>query len=87
MSLGKNIIVNYIGRTWSSIIAIALIPVYIKFMGIEDYGLVGFLIIRKVLKGDNELNCEFIHLLFMSLLFDTGFFKHTSSKFYLKTFV
>ena len=42
MSLGKNIIVNYIGRTWSSIIAIALIPIYIKFMGIEAYGLVGF---------------------------------------------
>ena len=42
MSLGKNIVVNYIGRSWSSILAIALIPVYIKFMGIEAYGLVGF---------------------------------------------
>lgn len=42
MTLGKDLIANYIGRTWSSILAIALIPVYIKFMGIEVYGLVGF---------------------------------------------
>ena len=42
MNLGKNIVVNFIGRTWSSILAIALIPVYIKFLGIEAYGLVGF---------------------------------------------
>lgn len=40
--LGRNLVANYIGRTWSSILAIALIPVYIKFMGIESYGLVGF---------------------------------------------
>lgn len=40
--LGKNLIVNYIGRSWSAILSIALIPVYIKFMGIESYGLVGF---------------------------------------------
>jgi len=42
MALAKNLIANYIGRTWSSILAIALIPIYIKFMGIEAYGLVGF---------------------------------------------
>jgi O-antigen/teichoic acid export membrane protein len=41
MSLGRNIVLNFMSRTWSSILAIALIPVYIKFMGIEAYGLVG----------------------------------------------
>lgn len=39
---GKNLIANYLGRIWSSILSIALIPVYIKFIGIESYGLVGF---------------------------------------------
>ncbi len=38
----KNLIANYLGRTWSSILAIALIPTYIRLMGIEAYGLVGF---------------------------------------------
>lgn len=41
-SLGRNIIANYIGRSWMAILSIVLIPVYIRFMGIEAYGLVGF---------------------------------------------
>jgi O-antigen/teichoic acid export membrane protein len=41
-SIKVNLIFNYASRTWSSILAIALIPVYIKFMGVESYGLVGF---------------------------------------------
>lgn len=41
-SLGKNIIANYAGKAWSALMGILLIPVYIKFMGIEAYGLVGF---------------------------------------------
>lgn len=41
-SLGKNILVNYLGRTWSALLGIVLIPIYIKFIGIEAYGLVGF---------------------------------------------
>jgi O-antigen/teichoic acid export membrane protein len=41
-SLKKNIIANYIGRAWPALLAIILIPVYIDFLGIEAYGLVGF---------------------------------------------
>ena len=41
-SLGSNIIWNYIGRSWSSLLGIILIPIYIQFIGIEAYGLVGF---------------------------------------------
>ena len=41
-SIKKNIIANYLGRTWSAILGIILIPVYIKFLGVESYGLVGF---------------------------------------------
>jgi len=41
-NLGRNIIANYVGRTWTVLLGILLIPVYIKFMGIEAFGLVGF---------------------------------------------
>jgi O-antigen/teichoic acid export membrane protein len=41
-SLGRNIVANYVGRTWAAILGILLVPVYLRFMGIEAYGLVGF---------------------------------------------
>jgi O-antigen/teichoic acid export membrane protein len=41
-SLSKNIAANYIGRTWTALLGIVLIPVYIRFLGMEAYGLVGF---------------------------------------------
>lgn len=41
-SIKINIAANLIGKTWAALIAIILIPQYIKFLGIESYGLVGF---------------------------------------------
>lgn len=41
-SLRVNVIANYVGRAWPALLSILLIPVYIKFLGIEAYGLVGF---------------------------------------------
>ncbi len=41
-SLKLNIVANYIGKTWAAILGILLVPLYIKFIGIEAYGLVGF---------------------------------------------
>jgi O-antigen/teichoic acid export membrane protein len=41
-SLKLNIIANFIGRGWIAIMGLAFVPLYIKFMGIEAYGLVGF---------------------------------------------
>jgi len=40
--LGKNILINFLGRTWSAFLGVVLIPIHIKFIGIEAYGLVGF---------------------------------------------
>jgi O-antigen/teichoic acid export membrane protein len=40
-SLKHNVIANYIGRAWTSILGLLLIPIYLKFLGIEAYGLVG----------------------------------------------
>lgn len=37
-----NIIANYAGHVWTSIMGFVFAPLYIKFMGVESYGLVGF---------------------------------------------
>lgn len=42
MSLKKNILVNYISQIYVTIIGIVIMPLYIKYMGAEAYGLVGF---------------------------------------------
>ena len=40
--LKRNLIANYLGQFWSNIIGLLLIPIYIKYLGIEAYGLIGF---------------------------------------------
>lgn len=42
MSLKRNIVANYIGQFYTTAIAIVMTPVYVKYMGAEAYGLVGF---------------------------------------------
>ena len=42
MSINRNIFANYVSRIYITIIGIALLPLYIKYMGAEAYGLVGF---------------------------------------------
>jgi O-antigen/teichoic acid export membrane protein len=41
-SLGTNVVANLIGRAWPSLLGILFVPLYLRFMGIEAYGLVGF---------------------------------------------
>jgi O-antigen/teichoic acid export membrane protein len=41
-SIKINIAANLVGKIWSAAIAVLLIPLYIKYLGIESYGLVGF---------------------------------------------
>ena len=41
-SLSRNLVANFVGRSWGAILSLLLIPFYIKFMGVESYGLVGF---------------------------------------------
>lgn len=40
--LKKDIIVNYIGQGWSSLLTFLVVPLYLKLLGIESYGLIGF---------------------------------------------
>ncbi|MEG2029092.1 MAG: oligosaccharide flippase family protein [Janthinobacterium sp.] len=42
MSLKKNILANYVGQIYVTLIGILLVPLYVKYMGAEAYGLVGF---------------------------------------------
>lgn len=39
--LKKNIAANFAGNVWQALMGLAFIPLYIKLMGVESYGLVG----------------------------------------------
>jgi O-antigen/teichoic acid export membrane protein len=41
LPLRKNLLANFAGRLWASGISLVFIPLYIRFMGIESYGLIG----------------------------------------------
>lgn len=42
MSLKSNILASYVSQIYVTLIAILMLPMYIKYMGAEAYGLVGF---------------------------------------------
>lgn len=42
MSTRANLVANVAGRVWAALMSFAFVPIYIRFMGIEAYGLVGF---------------------------------------------
>lgn len=41
-TIKKNIIANFLGSIWIALMNLAFVPLYIHFLGIESYGLVGF---------------------------------------------
>jgi O-antigen/teichoic acid export membrane protein len=41
-TIKQNILANLAGKIWSGLIWLLFLPVYLKFMGVEAYGLVGF---------------------------------------------
>ncbi|MDH4120883.1 MAG: oligosaccharide flippase family protein [Deltaproteobacteria bacterium] len=44
-NLRGNVIANFVGRFWEAIIGLAVIPFYIYFLGVENYGLIGFFLL------------------------------------------
>jgi len=38
----RNVIANFFGRAWPNLLALLFVPVYIRYLGIEAYGLIGF---------------------------------------------
>jgi len=47
--LRSNIIANYAGSIWGGVISLLVVPLYIKFLGIEAYGLIGFYVSLQIL--------------------------------------
>lgn len=45
----KNIISNYLGQGWSGLMAIAFLPSYVQWLGIEAYGLIGIFAVIQAL--------------------------------------
>jgi len=41
MSLKKNVAANYFGQCWQALMSLAFVPLYIKYLGMEAYGLIG----------------------------------------------
>ena len=42
MDLKRNTLANYFGQGWLAFMNIAFVPLYIKYLGVEAYGLIGF---------------------------------------------
>lgn len=42
MALKKNVIANFLGQSFTAIMGLAFVPLYIQYLGVEAYGLIGF---------------------------------------------
>src|SRR4030042_2107312 len=42
ISIRRNTFANYIGTACQALLGLVFIPLYIKYLGVESYGLVGF---------------------------------------------
>lgn len=51
MSLKKNVVANYVGQGWRALMSLAFVPLYIKYLGIEAYGLIGIFAILQAWLG------------------------------------
>ncbi len=51
MSLKQNVVANYLGQGWRTLMSMAFIPLYIKYLGIESYGLIGIFAILQAWLG------------------------------------
>ncbi|MEN8215666.1 MAG: hypothetical protein ABFS56_04685 [Pseudomonadota bacterium] len=46
-----NIIANFAGKAWTVLMSLAFVPLYIKFIGVEAYGLIGFFVTLQAVFG------------------------------------
>lgn len=40
--LQKNVLANFLGKGWSLLMGLVFVPFYIRFLGVEAYGIIGF---------------------------------------------
>lgn len=43
-SVRHNVVANFLGKGWSSILSLAFVPIYIRLLGVEVYGLLGIFV-------------------------------------------
>ncbi len=51
MSIKRDVVANYAGQGWSALMSIAFVPLYIRYVGMEAYGLVGLFAVIQVWLG------------------------------------
>lgn len=51
MALKSNLIANFIGQGWTALVGIVFVPLYINYLGIEAYGIVGMFAMLSTLLG------------------------------------
>ncbi|MFA6198778.1 MAG: polysaccharide biosynthesis protein, partial [Patescibacteria group bacterium] len=44
MKLGHNLLAGLANSIWSALVGLAVVPFYLKYLGIEAYGLIGFFV-------------------------------------------
>lgn len=53
--LKQNILANYLGNGWAAVMSLVFIPLYLHFLGIEAYGLVGMFVTLQAMFGILDL--------------------------------
>lgn len=51
MSLKRNVIANYLGQAWVALMGLAFVPLYIRYLGMESYGLIGLFAVMQAWLG------------------------------------
>src|SRR3990172_695786 len=49
MRLGRNLLAGLTSSIWSAVVGLAVVPFYLKYLGIEAYGLIGFFVTTQAL--------------------------------------
>lgn len=49
MSLGRNLLAGLANSVWSALLGLAVVPFYLKYLGVEAYGLIGFFVTTQAL--------------------------------------
>ncbi len=49
MQIRHNIIANYLGQAWGALMGLAFVPLYIRYLGVEAYGLIGMFVLLQTL--------------------------------------
>lgn len=49
MSTGRNLIVGLANSIWSALVGLAVVPFYLKYLGVEAYGLIGFFVMLQAI--------------------------------------